>query len=188
MNLTPAQRCAYTPPVTDKNVIGVRSPSWSGSKPLCASRAAFSFVRSTQLWAAGQREPQGSPVLHRSSNLRSVAHPFRRGRAVTMPQLETTIMHTQAPGASAPIVNRQTAAQINPFISDVSTEDTLSSVAGLISDLGYFLSGAIGSDGVACISLGRLYLITNAMQAALLFESQHPQHLKPYAGREGGGV
>lgn len=97
-------------------------------------------------------------------------------------------MHTQTPGASAPVVNRQTAAQINPLISDVSTEDTLSSVAGLISDLGHFLSGAIGSDGVAYISLGRLYLITNAMQAALLFEAQHPCHLKPYATREGGGV
>ena len=34
------------------------------------------------LWAAGQRESQGSPMLHRSVNLCSVAHPFDSGSAV----------------------------------------------------------------------------------------------------------
>ena len=53
------------------------------------------------LWAAGQRESQGSPMLHRSVNLCSVAHPFDSGSAVQKPQLEPRQMNAITQGASA---------------------------------------------------------------------------------------
>lgn len=56
------------------------------------------------LWAAGQRESQGSPMLHRSVNLCSVAHPFDSGSAVQKPQLEPRQMNAITQGASAPAV------------------------------------------------------------------------------------
>ena len=56
------------------------------------------------LWAAGQRESGGSPMLHRSVNLCSVAHPFDSGSAVQKPQLEPRQMNAITQGASAPAV------------------------------------------------------------------------------------
>lgn len=56
------------------------------SRALACQRFFCALV--PELRVAGREEPQGSPVLHRSSNSRSVAHPFRSGLAVHIPQLE----------------------------------------------------------------------------------------------------
>ena len=53
-------------------------------RPRAATHSASGFFHglASPLWAAGREEPQGSPALYRSSNFRSVAHPFRSGSAV----------------------------------------------------------------------------------------------------------
>ena len=77
-----------------------------GKRPEAAMQNAGGFFHGLvrPLWAAGQRESQGSPMLHRSVNLCSVAHPFDSGSAVQKPQLEPRQMNAITQGASAPAV------------------------------------------------------------------------------------
>lgn len=69
MNLTAAIDRDYSSYVTAKSVARGRSLSWSGEEPQSYFERLFLCVGMLSLWVAKQREPKGSPVLHRSSNL-----------------------------------------------------------------------------------------------------------------------
>jgi hypothetical protein len=69
---------AYPSRAAESSVAGFGSLGWSGDEPQALCSAAF-FMSSVASMAALGREPQGSPVLHRSSNLFRVRHPFGSG-------------------------------------------------------------------------------------------------------------
>lgn len=60
---------AYPFSATAKSVARGRSLIWSGEEPQSYFERLFLCVGVLSLWVAKQREPKGSPVLHRSSNL-----------------------------------------------------------------------------------------------------------------------
>lgn len=69
-------------------------PEFGAAKSRNAIAGGFFHGLVRPLWAAGRREPSGSPVLHRSLNLCSVALPFQSGAAVLNRNWSTTTMTT----------------------------------------------------------------------------------------------
>lgn len=65
-----------------------------------------------------------------------------------------------------PSIDRATAARINPFISDISSKDTLANCAELIRALGCAVEGA---DQQVCAQAFRL---AGAVAAAVEFEAE----------------
>lgn len=70
-------------------------------------------------------------------------------------------------------IDRATAHKINPLVSSLWTEDTLDSLAGVVDDLGYFLSIAADPPEGQEPHFGRLYLIFSAIAGALAYEAEN---------------
>lgn len=77
--LTVAITQDYSSHTTAKSVVGFDSLIWSGEEPQASCSAAFLLPRCARFMGGLSGEPQGSPVLHRSVNPFSSAHPFDRG-------------------------------------------------------------------------------------------------------------
>lgn len=91
----------YHSPVTEKNVTGSRKPEWSGDIAAQRQRCGFFVALVRPVLGGRAGEPQGSPVLHRSSY--PVRSPSRlgSGMAVTNRNWSKT-MAIAIQGASAP--------------------------------------------------------------------------------------
>jgi hypothetical protein len=148
----------YLSPVTEKNVIGIGSPEWSGDEPHSASNAAFLSPWHPQFWAAGREEPQqGSPVLHRYFRLPfGLPSQSEVGMAVTYCKWSNAMEKHIA-------VDRETASRLNPFISSGWTEDTLHSMAAVVYELGYMISETE-------LAHGHMFNVFGAIAAALEWE------------------
>ena len=66
--------------------------------------------------------------------------------------------------------DRDTAHRLNPLISAIWTEDTLSGIAGVVDDFGYLLSQVDQPPAGAEPRFGRLYLVMGCIAAALIYE------------------
>lgn len=68
-------------------------------------------------------------------------------------------------------ITRETASRLNPIIG-ADAGETLFNAADLIADIGHLASNAeIGSDG-APLNLDRVFLITDCIRSALLYEGR----------------
>jgi hypothetical protein len=63
-------------------------------------------------------------------------------------------------------ITRETASRLNPIISPVGRNDTISQCAHLVESLGVFVSTSDAADDSRC----HLHLLTGSIDAALNFE------------------
>lgn len=75
----------------------------------------------------------------------------------------------------APPVDRETAARLNPLISSIWTEDTLHQLAGVVRDLGYYLSILNDVPEGHEPHFGNLYLLFGPIESALAYEATNPR-------------
>lgn len=136
---------------------GCGSPMARGAKPLPARYAAFSILSTS--YGGSNGRAQALPVTLRvprsSTPVRAAA---RCGSwSAVVPQGTT--------GASTmTTISRETASRINPLISSIGTNDTISICAQLVRALGFAMEGA---DPDIALSMCR---ITGAISAAMEFE------------------
>jgi hypothetical protein len=95
----------YSFSATEKNVDRGRSLIWSGEEPQIYFERLFLCVGVLSLWVAKQREPKGSPVLHRSSNLCFGCPPVSKLAGDSQSLMER-IMRTKSTSTSATLKTR----------------------------------------------------------------------------------
>ena len=131
LGLTPADIPDYASRVAAQQRPGVKARVERRQAAQSVCHAAFLSPWCVQFWAAGREEPQGSPVLHRSVNSRSVALPFDSGLAVQNRNWSTTMTNLPQ-GAPAPAV--ESLSVITYQQQPVVTTALLAQLYGTASD------------------------------------------------------
>lgn len=157
--LTTARRSAHHSPVTEKDVTGFGSPSGAAMSRDAVAMRLF-YRPCAPLWAGRT----GSRKARRCSTglpTRSVPPtPFGSGRRF----VQRTGAHTMTNEVT---IDRATASKINPLISTISSEDTLSSMASVIYELGYLVVGERD------LATGSLFHLFGAIAGALGWEVEN---------------
>jgi hypothetical protein len=76
-------------------------------------------------------------------------------------------------------IDRGTAHRLNPLISELWTNDTLTETSSLMRDLGFFLSVCENPQDDEEYRFGRVYLMFGAIAAALEYEADNPNLCRP---------
>ena len=85
--------------------------------------------------------------------------------------------------------DRAAASALNPLVSPLWTEETLDTVAAVVTDLGYFLSIVAEENAKAdTLRFGQLYHLFNTVAAALEYESANVRSAAWPEAKSGGKV
>lgn len=164
--LTPPQSLAYSRSAARVRAVGFDSLDNGGESRKAFSYAAFLRLVRPSMGGLGG-EPQGSPVAVTGLSTRSVCPPrLTAWCAVQQPERRYT-MAQSTQGASAPMLGRNTASNLNPFIG-IHAEETLQACTLAVSDLGYILSVANSSG--CTFDTGNLFRLFEVITRALRFE------------------
>lgn len=158
--LTPWLIFGYASPAAGVPAVGFESPGYGGDEPPCVKQCGFLRSGVPFHGRPGRGAARLAGAVPGLSTRPVSAHPFESGKR----SQRTYGDHTMSKSTS---VDRKTASAINPFIGSICTEDSLSSMALTLGEIGSLLTNADSPQPE------NLWWVLEAMTCALRWEQEN---------------